>query len=86
MGVERAATELLGGSDDFAAVAGEDFDGVAVDIAEDEVLGAADEHGDAILLRADGRGEGGDQLGRKLGLDVGGDGFELLEALGKEPL
>ena len=84
MGVERAAAELLGRRDDFAAVAGEDFDGVAVDVAEDQVLGAADEHGDPILLPADGGRDGRDQLGGELGLDVGRDAFELLEAFGQE--
>ena len=52
VGVERTAAELLRRRDDFAAVARQHFHGVAVDVAEDQVLCAAGEHGDAIFLFA----------------------------------
>ena len=66
VGVKRAAAILLRRRDDFAAIARQHFDGVAIDIAEDQVLRATGQHGHAIALLADGRGDRRDQLGRKL--------------------
>src|SRR5438046_7348739 len=42
--MKRAAAELLGRRDDFASVANQHFNGVAIDIAEHQVLSATNQH------------------------------------------
>ena len=84
MRVQGPAAKLLVRRDHFAAVAREHFHSVQVDIAEDQVLRAANEHGHAVFLPADSRRYRCDQLSRELGLDVGRDGFQLAQSLGQE--
>src|ERR1700716_4042855 len=47
--VQGTAAKLLGGSDDFTAVARQDLNRVAVDIAENQILGATGQNCDPIL-------------------------------------
>jgi hypothetical protein len=57
--VQGAAAMLPGRRDDFAAVAGQDFRRVAVDIAEHQILRAAGQQGHAVFLLACGGHHGG---------------------------
>ena len=74
-----------GGVIDLAAVAREHFHGVAVDVAEDQVLGAADEHGDAILAFGPTAGvTGAISSAENLGWMSGVMGSSSLQAFGQE--
>src|ERR1035441_1855018 len=53
-------------------------------MSQDQVLGAADEHRDPMLPRANRGRDGRDQLSGELGLDVRRDAFELLDPFGQE--
>ena len=63
--VERAAAGLDGRGVHFATVGQEDVRGIAVDVGEDEILDAAREQGDAVLLLRR-RLDGADELRREL--------------------
>src|SRR5260370_21842120 len=57
MGVQRTAAYLVPVRDDLTAVARQDFHGIAIDVAKDQVLSAARKHRHAIFLRAHCRGD-----------------------------
>ena len=82
--VQGAATELLMGRKDFAPVAREHFHRVEVDVAEDQVLRAADQHGDAVTLASHCRRDRRNQFSREPGLNVGRNGFQLAQPLGQQ--
>ena len=82
--VKRAAAMLLGRGDDFAAVAGQHLNCVAVHIAEYQVLGAPRQDGHSISLRSRRRGHGRNHLGRKLRLHRRCHRFQFAQTLGKQ--
>src|SRR5882724_8687306 len=84
MSMERATAKLLRGGDHFAAIPCEDFCRVTVDIAEYQVLCAAGEERDTVLLAACGRRQRSNQIGRKLWLDVRRQGFEFTQPSGEQ--
>src|SRR6267378_1476525 len=52
MRVQRTAARLVSRRDDLTAVAHQHFHGIAIDVAKDQVLGAAHKHRHAIFLSA----------------------------------
>src|SRR5690349_1925262 len=84
MSVQRTAALLPERSNNFAAMLSQHLHGVAVDVAENQILGAADQHGDPVTLLTAGRCDRSDELSGEAGLDRGGHGLEFLQALGEE--
>ena len=81
--VKGAAAGLDGRRVDFAAVGQEDVRGIAIDVGEDEILDAAREQGDAVLLLRR-RLDGADELRRELRRDGRALRLEATEILRKE--
>lgn len=82
--VETAAATLVAGGDDLAVVGEEDVGGVAVDLAEDEVLNAAGEEADAPAGGGGGGFDGGEEGVAEVAADGGGGRFEGAQAGGEE--
>src|SRR6185295_1051308 len=84
VGVQRTATKLAGRRDNFATVLGQDLHGIAIDIAENEVLGAAGQDGDLVFAFPHGGRNGIDEFFRESRLHCGGHGLQLAKALWKQ--
>ena len=85
VGVQGPAAVLFGRSNDFATVMGEHLDRIAVDVAEDKVLGAANKHRDPIFASPNGGSDWSNEVGRELRLHFRGHRFQFAQALGKQP-
>src|SRR5438132_11291491 len=66
--MQRAATNLFGGRYDFAAVPRQHLNGVTVDVTENEVLSAPEQHRHAVLASTQRRGDRRDKVCRESGL------------------
>ena len=82
--VQRAAAMLLRRRHHLATIARQHLHCVAVHIAEDEILRAADEHRHAILLLTRSRCDGINQLCGKFLLHLGRHRLQFTQALGQQ--
>ena len=82
--MQRSAAALVARRVNLAAVPGQHLDGVAVDVAKNQVLCAAGEHGDAITLLTSGRRLEPDEFVGELGLYLRRHRLEFAQALGQQ--
>ena len=83
--VKRAAAMLVGRSDHLATISGKDFGRVAIDVTEDQVLGAAGEQRDSVTTNPLSTSHRRNQVLGPLGLHRWGHGFQFPQTPRQQP-